>query len=177
MQYRPLLLLLAVLPCAAPAAEEAAPAPARPGLMHRLLHPFGGGSTAAAPKLKDVNFKNLEMGLAVEPPAPSLSETRDLKVTVTLANKGKKLVQLAFPTTQRIEVLVKSKAGRVLVRWSEDQAFLKEPTLVAINPGERLEYAATISTRDLVAGEAYSVEAFFPTFEPLRMTHGLAPVK
>ena len=177
MKFRPLLLLLAALPLTALAAEEAPPAPPKPGLMHRLLHPFGGGSSAPAPKLKDVNFKSLEMGLTVEPAAPRLSEDHAVKVSVTLANKGKKLVQLAFPTTQRIEVLVKNRAGKMVVHWSEDQAFTSEPTLVAINPGERLEYTATVSTRDLVAGETYTIEAFFPNFEPLRQTHGLAPVK
>ena len=127
-----------------------------------------------APK---ANLKGLEMSLAVEPAAPKLSDAHEVKVTVTLANKGKKLVQLDFPTTQRIEVLVKNKAGKMVVQWSEDHAFTNDPTLVAINPGERLEYAATISTRDLAAGETYTVEAFFPNFDTLRKNHVLAPVK
>ena len=86
-------------------------------------------------------------------------------------------MQLDFPTTQRIEVLVKNKAGKTIVRWSEDQAFANEPTLVAINPGERLEYTATVSTRDLVAGETYTVEAFFPSYEALRQNRALTPEK
>jgi Intracellular proteinase inhibitor len=156
----------------------AAPATPKPGVMQRLLHPFGGPSAPGAPEAtKDASLKSLEMGASVEPPAPKLSETREVKVTVTLANKGKKLAQLAFPTNQRIEVLVKDKAGKKLVQWSEDQAFFAEPTLITINPGERLEYAATVSTRDLGAGEAYTVEAFFPSFPELRHTLRLAPEK
>jgi hypothetical protein len=160
-------------------AAAAAPAPAtpKPGMMQRLLHPFGGPAAPGAPAAKDASLKGLEMGASVEPPAPQLSETREVRVTVTLANKGKKLAQLAFPTNQRIEVLVKDKAGKNLVQWSEDQAFFAEPTLITINPGERLEYAATVSTRDLVAGETYTVEAFFPSFPELRRTLGLAPEK
>ena len=155
-----------------------APAAPQPSTMHRLLHPFGGPAAPDTPEAtKDAILKNLEMGASVEPPAPKLSETREVKVTVTLANKGKKLAQLAFPTNQRIEVLVKDKAGKKLVQWSEDQAFFAEPTLITINPGERLEYAATVSTRDLVAGETYTVEAFFPSFGGLRRTLGLAPEK
>lgn len=158
-------------------AGAAAPAPAtpKPSVMHRLLHPFGG--PAAPEATKDASLKNLEMGAGVEPPAPRLSETREVKVTVTLANKGRKLAQLAFPTNQRIEVLLKDKTGRKLVQWSEDQAFFAEPTLITINPGERLEYAATVSTRDLVAGETYTLEAFFPNLPELHRTLGLAPVK
>lgn len=164
-------------PSPKPSAEPA-PATPKPGVMQRLLHPFGGPSAPGAPEAaKDASLKSLEMGTSVEPPAPKLSETREVKVTVTLANKGKKLAQLAFPTNQRIEVLVKDKAGKKLVQWSEDQAFFAEPTLITINPGERLEYAATVSTRDLVAGEAYTVEAFFPSFPELRRTLGLAPEK
>ena len=48
--------------------------------------------------------------------------------------------------------------------------------VVAINPGERLEYAVNVSTRDLVAGETYTVEAFFPNFEPLRQSLPVTPV-
>ena len=96
---------------------------------------------------------------------------------MTLANKGKKLVQLEFPTTQRIEVLVQNKAGKRVVQWSEDQAFTAEPTLVAINPGERLEYSANVPTRDLAAGETYTLEAFFPNYETLRKTRDLTPEK
>lgn len=177
MKFRPVLPVLAALSLAAHAAEEAPPATPKPGLMHRLLHPFAGGKSAPAPKVKDVNFKQLEMTLAVEPAAPKLPETREVKVAVMLANKGKKLVQLDFPTTQRLEVLVKSKAGKRVVQWSEDQAFTNDPTLVAINPGERLEYSVTLSTRDLVAGETYTIEAFFPNFDPLRKSRTLTPAK
>jgi len=177
MKFLPFLPILAALTLGAPAAEEAPPATPKPGLVHRLLHPFGGGKAASEPKAKSANFKQLEMTLAVEPAVPKLSETREVKVAVTLANKGKKLVQLDFPTTQRMEVLVKSKTGKRVVQWSEDQAFANEPTLVAINPGERLEYSVTLSTRDLVAGETYTIEAFFPNFDPLRKSRDLTPVK
>ena len=178
MKFRPLFPAFAALSLAAHAAEEAPPAPPKPGVMHRLLHPFGGGSTAApASKTKDANLKGIELSVTVEPAAPKLSETRAIKVTVALANQGRKLIQLDFPTTQRIEVLVKNKAGKRVVQWSEDQAFANEPTLVAINPRERLEYAATVSTRDLVAGETYTVEAFFPNFDTLRKTLTITPEK
>ena len=177
MKFRPLFPAFAALSLAAHAAEEAPAAPPKPGMMHRLLHPFGGSSAAPAPKTKDVNLKGLEMSVTVEPAAPKLSDTRAIKVTVALANKGRKLVQLDFPTTQRIEVLVKNKAGKRVVQWSEDQAFTNDPTLVAINPRERLEYSANIPTRDLVAGETYTVEAFFPNFDQLRKTQTITPEK
>jgi len=95
---------------------------------------------------------------------------------VTLANRGKKIAQLEFPTSQRIEVLVKSKEGKTIEQWSEDQAFNDEPTMVTINPGERLEYAVNVATRDMVADQTYTVEAFFPNFDQLRKSITVAAV-
>ncbi len=178
MKFRPLLLVFTTLALAsAHAAEEATPATPKPSLMHRLLHPFGGGKSGPAGKTKDANFKSLTMKLALDPTAPKLSESRELKVIVSLANTGKKLVQLDFPTTQRLEVLVKNKAGKRVVQWSEDQAFTSDPSVVAINPGERLEYTVTISTRDFAPGETYTLEAFFPNFDPLRKSLPITPQK
>jgi hypothetical protein len=170
MKFRvPLFLLLLALPPILSAREEKAtpaPTPKPPSLLHRMLHPFekphGGASTTAT------GFKQLEIALQVEPAAVKVPEVRQMKVTVTLANRGHKIVQLDFPSTQRIEVLVKSKEGKIIEQWSEDQAFANEPSIVAVNPNERLEYTVSVSTRDMVAGETYSVEGFFPNFEHLR---------
>ncbi len=117
------------------------------------------------------------MTVRVEPLPVMLSETRQLKVTLQLVNKGKKLAQLEFPTTQRIEVLVRNSLGKMVEQWSEDQSFAQELTLVAVNPGERLEYSVSVSTRDLVAGQSYTVEAFFPNYEQLKATKAFIPEK
>ena len=162
-------LLVLALPMALLAAEEAPPPTPKPSLWYRLLHPFGGSKKHKEPKVRGTNFKQLEMGLAVEPNPVKLGENRQIKVTLTLTNRGGKLARLEFPTSQRVEVLLKGKNGQMIEQWSQDQAFTNEPTLVAINPRERLEYSVTISTRDMTAGETYSVEAFFPNFDRLRM--------
>ena len=44
-------------------------------------------------------------------------------------------------------------------------------------PGERLEYSANVSTRDLHPDEPYTIEAFFPNFEGLRKTLAIKPEK
>lgn len=177
MKIRPLLCLLAfALPMALPAAEESAAPPPKKSWYDRLLHPFGGPKEKA-PATKDVNFKRLELAIKVEPNPPKLSETKQVKVTLTLANKTGKLVQLDFPSSQRIEVLIKAKDGKMVEQWSEDQAFDNEPTVVAINPGERLEYAANVSLRDVHPDETYTIEAFFPNFDGLRKTAAIKPEK
>ena len=129
----------------------------------------GHGTTATG-------FKGLDIGLQVDPPQVRVGEVKQLKVTVTLINRGKKLVQLNFPSSQRIEVLVKTKDGKQIEQWSEDQAFNAEPAMVTINPDERLEYMVNVATRDMVVGQTYTVEAFFPNFEQLRKSLTVAAV-
>ncbi len=115
-----------------------------------------------------VHTQNITFVLKVTPEVIKLSETRQLDVKIRLVNTSKRFIQLAFPTTQRIEILLRASDGKVVTQWSEDRSF--EPTIgyVAINPGEHIEYAATISTRDLEAGKSYTLHAFFPNFLELK---------
>ena len=180
MKFRVLFCLLSIaLPLGLRAAEEAPSPTPKPSIWNRMMHPFGGGSKG---KGKDagpvVSYKTLEMGLLVDPPeSVKLSDNRQLKVTLTLTNRGNKMVQLDFPTSQRVEVLLKSKAGKTVEQWSQDQAFTSEPTLVTINPRERLEYSVNVATRDMVPGETYTVEGFFPNFDALRKSHQVTTTK
>lgn len=159
-----------------PAAEPTpAPAPAaekKPGIMNRVMHPFGGGKGAA-----DKRNGNLTVGLKLSPQPLKLSETNRLKVTLTLINFGRKLVPLEFPTSQRIEVLIKNSAGKTIEQWSQDQAFTSEPTVVTINGGERAEYSVEVATRELTAGQSYTVEGFMPAYNTLRAEQSLVPEK
>jgi hypothetical protein len=186
MKFRaPLCLLMLVLPLILVAAEDAStPAPAvtpTPKKKHeaaatatprifplrRWLRALGIDKSPTA-GFATTGFKGLEISLKVDPPQATIGETKQLKATVTLLNRGKKITQLDFPTSQRIEVLVKNSDGKMIEQWSEDQAFDNEPSLVSVNPNERLEYAVSLSTRDMVAGQTYTVDAYFPNFEQLR---------
>ena len=66
--------------------------------------------------------------------------------------------------------------GKRIEQWSEDQAFQNEPTLVAINPNERIEYTAVVATRDFKAGQSYTVEGYFPNYEQLRVSKSITPL-
>jgi hypothetical protein len=123
-----------------------------------------------------IDFKKLTTEVLIDPPAPKLSEQRQITVTVRLHNKGKRVAPLAFPTTQRVDVLVKTKDGKVVEHWADDHRFENEPGLVAINPGERLEYNLNVATRELTAGVEFTVEGFFPAYETLRATGKVTPV-
>lgn len=157
------------------AEDSAAPAAKSKGgpvqwLWERIPVPKFGGK-----KNSDATWKDLRLELVLNPPTVKLPETRRIEVTLQLTNAGKKLVQLEFPTSQRIDVLVKDSAGRVLERWSEDQVISSEPTVVTLNPGERLEYTAAVATRDMSAGQRYVVEGFFPRYPELRLVKSITP--
>ncbi len=144
----------------------------------KKLNPFAKKTEAEKAEAQTkALYKGLEMSMTVEPTTVNLSETREIVVTLKLQNRSKKLVQLDFPTTQRIEVLVRNNTGTMVEQWSEDQAFRNEAGMVTINPRERLEYRAVISTRDFAAGQDYIVEGFFPNYEPLRAEKKIAPTR
>ena len=138
---------------------------------HVPMPKFGGKKDAGG------TWKQLDLTMIVDPLKPRLSETKQIKVTLQLVNKGRKMAQLEFPTSQRIEVLVKNAAGKTIEQWSEDHAFTNDPTVETINPGERLEYSASIATRDMAAGQSYTVEAFFPNYDALRTVKAVVPEK
>jgi len=174
MPLRVLLLLVFSLTALPASASEESAEGRKPGFFSRFFNPFHGSGDS---KTQTVNWKQLIMTMNVEPLPLKLGETRQMKVTLRLLNKSKRLVQLEFPTTQRIEVLLRSQTGKMVEQWSEDQVFANEPTLVTINPGERLEYSANIATRDLTAGQSYTVIGYFPNFEQLKATKLIVPEK
>jgi len=97
--------------------------------------------------------------LDVQPSAPVLKDKRELSVAYSVTNNSKNMVRLDFSTTQRIEILTRKSTGAMIDRWSDDRAYQSQEGLVVINPHERIEYQEKISTRDMKAGESYTIEA------------------
>ncbi len=97
--------------------------------------------------------------LTVEPASFSLDERREINVDFTVFNKTGKLIKLEFPTSQRIEILVRDADGKEIEKWSDDRAFQDEAGVVMINPDERIEYKERIATREMQPGVTYTVEA------------------
>lgn len=97
--------------------------------------------------------------LDVEPASFSLQDRRELSLTYSVRNNTKKITRIEYPTSQRIEILTRSPQGTVIDRWSDDRTFENLEGIVVINPGERIEYQEKIPTREMKAGEVYTVEA------------------
>ncbi len=159
------------------ASEDGRHEAGKPGMLSRAFGWVPGFGKNRGAGAKEVGGRRLALTIEVAPAPLKLAEARTMQVTLRLANRSKKFVQLSFPTTQRIEVLVKNKTGKMVEQWSEDQAFSNEPSLVTVNPGERLEYTANVATRDMAAGEPFVVEGFFPNFEELRVQKTVVPEK
>lgn len=133
-----------------------------------ITAPFGknGGKEPAAA----TTWRNLAMTMKLEPAQVRLPDTRVIEVTVSVVNNGRTAVHLEFPSSLRVDVVVKDERGKMLSRWSDDQPIEKEPGILLINPKERLEYSAKISTREMSAGRPFEIEAFFPSYEKMRVS-------
>ena len=164
--------------------KEKHPAGEQSGWLKKIagtVWPFGRKpADAPAPppegSEKGKAWHDLVPTISIEPVPLKLSDVRTIKVTLRLSNHARKLAQLEFPTTQRIEVLVKDGTGKRIEQWSEDQSFQNEPTVVTINPNERLEYTANVATRELKAGQSYTIEGLFPNYDQLRAVKQVTPL-
>jgi hypothetical protein len=153
--------------------SEATPTPSLLDKTLEVLHL----KHAPQPKNAAQAHHPTELKLAISPAPIKLSENREVRVTVSLFNWSKKYLDLDFPTSQRIEVLVRDSSGKVVNTWSEDQSFTNDPASVTVNPGERLEYTVSVATREMTAGERYTIEASFPSYPQLKTQQQVVPEK
>ncbi len=193
--------ILCLVLCAAGVASLHADddAPAKPGFWKRALQKTKDGvgtawdatkgagkktaEVVASPFVKKgakdprdtADARSLAMSMKLDPPKVKLPDTHAVEVTVTVVNNGKTPVHLEFPTSMRMEVIVKNAGGKIVSRWSDDQPIEKEPSVVFINPRERLEYSAKISTREMAGGGTFEIEAYFPGHEQLRVSRTVVP--
>lgn len=137
------------------------------GFFGRVMHPFS--SSDVLPKYSDKKLRGLVLDLQVSPQPVRLSEVRQMEVKVTVTNKGSHMIQLDFPTDQRIEIQLINPGEVVLTKWSENHAIKDKPGSVLINPDEHVEYKETIATRDLAPGKVFTVEVFFPKYPDLKI--------
>lgn len=174
-------------------APEVNPVPGdeeRPGFLRRALGvlPFvssGEDRPATTPantapgevaKPRDKDLRGLELSMDVEPENVDLSEDKRLKINLVLRNTGKDTRALKFSSTQHVEIIIRDQFGNVITRWSEDYVFAQMLTSLAVNPGEKVEWKETLSTRDLEAGRSYTVDAGMVGYSGLQVSEPLNPM-
>jgi hypothetical protein len=170
------LLLPLALAFSAHASPDAGATPT-PGLLDKtlsILHLKHSPKQKTPPNV----HHDIELKVDITPTDVSLSDTRQLQLTVTLINRSKKnFLHLDFPTSQRIEILVRDTSGKVVNTWSEDQSFTNDPATLTVNPGERLEYNASVATREMSPGQPYTIEVSFPSYPDLTIQQQVVPRK
>ncbi len=117
----------------------------------------------------------LAISLALDPESVVLPEHRRVLVTASLTNTSRRLVNLDFPNSQRVEMLLKDPDGRTLTTWSEDQLIEPIPGNLALNPGEKAVYQLELPTRGMLPGRDYRVEVFVPAHPHIRGSAPIAP--
>jgi hypothetical protein len=148
------------------AAIDSSPAQEKRNWLNRVFHPFG--SSKKVPEYRDPKIRGLLLTIDLPSEPAKLSEMRQLPVHILLTNHSDRAVELAFPTEQRIEILLHDSTGRVVTRWSDNRAFAEKRTTLLINPGEHVEYSETIATRELEPGKVFTVEVTIPAYPELR---------
>ncbi len=113
--------------------------------------------------------------LTIEPKVFSLKDRRDVDATYSVRNNTGKLIRLDFQTTQRFDLVTKDATGAVIERWSDDRAFQPQEGIIIINPKERIEVTEPIPTRDMNAGENYSIEADTPGYPAYSTSRAITP--
>ncbi len=113
----------------------------------------------ASVKFKTLRAERTTQTLKIEPEDFSLAERRELDATYVIRNNTGKIIRLDYTTGQRIEMLTKDPSGKVVEKWSDDRAFSPQEGVVIINPKERIEYQEKVPTREMKAGETYTIES------------------
>jgi len=149
--------------------------------------PFTGGGDQKSPRLAKVNSNNpngpitgpihygLEMRVKVVPETVRLSDTRALEVHLQLINRTRKGITLIFNDSRKYDFILRDSAGRKLAQWSDDQPVNQTAGYVIINPGERAEFVGNVSTRDMVAGRAYTLESMVIGYDKLQKITQVVP--
>ncbi len=133
-------------------------------LFHRH-HDAAADAVTTKPKHR-ANAHGLELEMKVSPDPLKLGEVRELTVNITVRNVSKQPATLKFPTTQILEIALRDVAtGAVVGKWSTDREFSDTGRIIPVNRGEHLEYAETITTRELKPGKPYNVEVSFIGYE------------
>ena len=120
-------------------------------------------------------FYGLEMRVRVSPDVVKLSDARSLEVHLQLINRSKKQANLIFNDSRKYDFILRDIGGKKLAQWSDDQPVNQTQSYVIINPGERAEFVGNVSTRDMVAGRTYTLEALVVGYDRMRQTIQLTP--
>ena len=119
-----------------------------PGLIKGGL--FMQGSKKRFEGANELNLESYKTKLEITPAQLTLTRIRDpqpsdeITVKFTLVNGSDKGSTLYFPTSQRMDAVIRDSEGKAIYTWSDDFEFATEPGYSYVNAGERLNYQLKI---------------------------------
>ena len=119
-----------------------------PGLIKGGL--FMQGSKKRFEGANELNLESYKTKLEINPAQLTLTRIRDpqpsdeIIVKFTLVNDSEKGSTLYFPTSQRMDAVIRDAEGKTIYTWSDDFEFATEPGYSYVNAGERLNYQLKI---------------------------------
>lgn len=119
-----------------------------PGLIKGGL--FMEGSKKRFEGANELNLESYKTKLEINPSQLTLQRIRDpqpsdeITIKFTLVNASDKGSTLYFPTSQRLDAVIRDAEGKIIYTWSEDFEFANEPGYSYVNAGERLNYQLKI---------------------------------
>jgi hypothetical protein len=116
-----------------------------------------------------------QTAVRLDPADFRLEDRREVRVVFSVRNTTRRSKRLEFPSAQRIELAVLAPDGRRIFLWSEDRLFDPRPATVVINPRERVEYEASVPTRDMTAGGVYLAEVGLVGYPEVTGTAKITP--
>ena len=87
----------------------------------------------------------------------------------------RKVINLVFNDNREYDFILRDANGKKLVQWSDDQSVTQGAAYIIINPGERSELVAQISSRDMAPGRTYQLEAHIPGYDALTVVQRIVP--
>jgi hypothetical protein len=133
-----------------------------------------GKSNPYGPITGPVHY-GVEMRFKIVPEVVRLSDTRSLEAHLVLINRSRKPANLIFSDSRKYDFILRDATGKKLAQWSDDQPVTQGESYVIINPSERAEFVGNISTRDMVAGRLYTLEAMVVGYDKMRLTLEISP--
>ena len=124
---------------------------------------------------KSASSKIPSLNLMVEPAHFSIANNPELNITFKITNDKKDLTMLTFPTSQRLEMIIKDAHGNIISRWSDNHSFELNEDVVTINPKESILYTEKMATSMMKDGETYTLEVALANHPEYTLSQQLNP--
>ncbi|MEM6822225.1 MAG: BsuPI-related putative proteinase inhibitor [Verrucomicrobiota bacterium] len=127
-------------------------APSRKVVPDKFRNPPGkrynifAGDPERVQRANEVNIKDFDASLTVDPPRISLSsEEGEIVAKFVIRNKSDRNYTLSFPDAQRYDLALVTLNDDLIYLWSADKKFVQETGMSFLNGGEMVQFTQALS--------------------------------